>query len=233
MGFSSVLNDMGRTIGELAYVSTPILLTGGVAENLGGTVPIILYTEAVALVNGLIAGGIGGSFNMPDLDNLWCHWCPVPNATLIANEIGSYPFANQTVAANAVISQPVTLTMEMICPARGPGAMATKLVTIQSLQAILNKHSTMGGTFTIMTPGQIYTNMLLTGFEDVSPHPEDFPASQFHLDFKRPLTQKSESLQKKGTLMSKLTGGSGGIAGWGSTGSGNIFENLLGGMGII
>lgn len=233
MSIGGILNGAGRTIGKLGYEVSPILLTGGVAEKLGGTVPILLYTEAVAAVNGLIAGGLSGGLNIPDLDNMWCTWNQLSGSTLVDNDVATYPFANQTLAANAVVNKPLTVSMQMRCPPNGAGAMVTKLATLQALSAVLNKHITMGGEFVVITPGQIYTNMLLTRMADTSPSPESTPSSQFQLDFIRPLTKIDEAVQKQGTLMKKLSGGMPGIGGWGSTGGGNLLEGPLTDIGII
>lgn len=233
MSIGGILNSVGRTVLKLGYEISPILLTGGVAEKLGGTVPILLYTEAIAAVNGLIAGGLSGKLNLPDLDNMWCTWNQLSGSTLVDNDVATYPFANQTLAANAVVNKPLTVSMQMRCPPNGPGAMVTKLATLQALSAVLNKHVTMGGEFVVITPGQIYTNMLLVRMADTSPNPATQPSSQFQLDFTRPLTQADEAVQKQGTLMKKLSGGMPGIGGWGSTGSGNLLEGPLTGLGII
>ncbi|UMM63157.1 hypothetical protein [Aristophania vespae] len=233
MSLGGILNTAGRTVMELAYTASPILLTGGVAEKMGGTVPILLYTQAIALVNGLISGGLAGGLNIPtSASELWCNWYAGQGAEYINNKIAHYPFANQSVAANAVIRQPTQLTMRMECPARGPGAMVTKLATLQSLQAILAKHSAIGGQFVIITPGQIFTGMLLTGMTDNS-QTQQSPASSFDFKFERPLTQISEGVQQQSTLMKKLSGGGSGITGWGNIGSGNPLEGLFGSIGII
>ncbi|MXV36808.1 MULTISPECIES: hypothetical protein [unclassified Saccharibacter] len=233
MSISKILDKAGRTLLQLGYVNSPILLTGGVADRMGGTVPIMLYTQFVATINGLISGGIGGKLNLPDLDNTWCHWQDSGKGVLLENDVATYPFANQTVAANALISKPIGISMIMVCPPRGPGAMATKLATMQSLTALLNKHCTMGGEFVIITPGQIYTNMLLTKITDSSPSPTTQPGSQYTFDFTRPLTQKSEAAQKMSTLMKKASGGMPGIGGWGSVGTGNILDPVLSGIGAL
>lgn len=233
MSLGGILNSTGRNVLKLGYEISPILLTGGVAEKLKGTVPILLYTQAVATMNGLIAGGLHGHLNIPDLDNMWCTWNQLGNSTLVDNDVATYPFANQTLAANAVVTQPLTVSMQMRCPPRGPGAMVTKLATLQALSAVLNKHVTMGGTFVVITPGQIYTDMILKKMTDTSPQPDKQPSSQFRLDFVRPLTQIDATVQKSATLISKLSGGMPGIGGWGSTGSGNLLEGPLTSLGII
>lgn len=230
MSLSSVINKIGRNVFKSAYQISPILLTEGVADKMGGVVPIVVYTQSVALLNGLIAGGINGSVNLPDLDNMWAQWAPMSGGTLVDNSVAQYPYANQAVAANAIVTNPLNLSMQMLCPANQPGAMATKLATLQALQAVLNKHSQLGGSYIIITPGQVYTGMLLTRMVDTTPNPVAAPSSQFQFDFTRPLTQKSKNVQKQSTLIKKLGGG---MPGLGFVGSGNPLEGVLGGAGII
>ncbi|MXV44320.1 hypothetical protein GS501_04575 [Saccharibacter sp. 17.LH.SD] len=230
MSLSSILDNVGRTTFKLGYQISPLILTGGVAEKMGGAVPIIVYTQAVALLNGLVAGGISGKLEGYDLDSMWCHWSPMSGATLVDNSIAEYPYANQSVAANAMVVNPLTLSMQMICPPSGAGAMATKLATLQSLQVILNKHAQLGGAYIVITPGQVYTGMLLTRVSDTTPNPTAAAASQFQFDFTRPLTQKSENVQKQSTLMKKLSGG---MPGLGFVGSGNPLESVFNGIGLF
>lgn len=233
MSIGGILSTVGRDILKTGFEISPIILTGGVADKLGGTVPILLYTQAIATANGLIAGALSGGLNIPDLDNMWCTWNPLSGGSLLENDVGTYPFANQTVAANAVISKPLQLSMQMRCPPNGPGAMVTKLATLQALSAILNKHAQMGGEFIVITPGQIYTSMLLTRMIDTSPDAQQQPASQFQLDFIRPLTQVKEAQKKKNSLLKKLSGGMKGLGSWDDMGAGNLLESPLSSLGII
>ena len=223
MSISGVISETGMTVADLAYRCSPILLTGGIAtETLGGVMPILLLTESLGFANSIITGDLTTS-----TDDFFAHFFPLPGGSLIANSVGQYPFANQTVAANALINEPLNLSMQMICPPRGSGAYVTKMATISALQAALYKHNSMGGMYTILTPGYIYTSMIMTGFRDVTPNPDMLPQSSFQFDFVRPLTQLSEASQKQSTLMSKLTSGSQTGTSWGATGSGNVFSGLV------
>lgn len=223
MSVSSVISEVGLVAADLAYRCSPIFLTGGIAtETIGGVMPMLLLTESLGFANSILTGDIPTS-----TDDFFAHFFPLPGASLIANSVGAYPFANQTVAANALISEPLNLSMQMICPPRGVGAYVTKMATISALQAALYKHNNMGGMYTIATPGYIYTSMIMTGFRDVTPNPDMLPQSQFQLDFMRPLTQLTEAQQVQSTLMSKLTNGAKTSTSWSSTGSGNVFSGLV------
>ena len=66
-----------------------------------------------------------------------------------------------SVAANAVITDPLRINIRMDCPAKGNGEYVTKLATLTALQATLSAHNAAGGLYTIATPSFIYTNTIL------------------------------------------------------------------------
>src|SRR5271154_3476897 len=98
----------GTAIWKLGFELSPIMLTGGLAGPMGGMLPIIAYTEAINFVGGLLSG----TENI-EMDDFFAHFQPLPGSTLINLELGTYPFANQTVAANATIKQPLHLSLLM------------------------------------------------------------------------------------------------------------------------
>lgn len=223
MSISNVLSNAGRVAGDLAYRCSPILLTGGIAsETLLNVMPIIALTESVGFVNNILNGTVP-----TNTDSFFAHFTVMPGGALINNAAGQYPFANQTVAANALIANPLNVSLMMICPPRGAGYYVTKMATLSSLQAALYQHNAMGGMYDIVTPGFIYTDMIMTGMRDASPYPDSAPQSQFILDFIRPLTQLTEAQQVQSTLMSKLTNGNETGTSWSTTGTGNPFSNLV------
>lgn len=223
MSFTNIISSAGREVFDLAYRCSPIFLTKGIAsEVIGGVMPIMVLTESLGFANSLLTGDVSLS-----TDDFFGHFTPLPGGSLINNSVGMYPFANQTVAANALINEPLTLSMLMVCPPRKEGAYVTKMATISALQAALYKHNAMGGLYTIATPGYIYTDMIMTGMRDATSNPEINPQSAFQFDFMRPLTQQSEAQQKKSTLMNKLSSGSKTDLSWNSTGSGNVFGGLV------
>ena len=224
MSVTSVLSTAGRDVFDLAYRISPIVLVDGIAsEIIGGVLPIVALTESIGFVNGLLSGA-----SVTNLDNFWAHFDVAPGGTLINNTIGQYPFANQTVAANAIIQNPLNLSVVMHCPMRGAGAAVSKLSTLMALQAALDLHNNMGGTYTIATPGYLYTNMIMQTMRDISQSGAGQPQSMFQFDFIRPLTQINELQQVKSTLMKKLTSGGQTGTSWGATGTGNPFSSVMG-----
>lgn len=224
MSVLDIASQTGRTVADLAYRCSPIILTGGIASDIiGGAMPIILLTESVSFANSVLTGSASVS-----TDDFFGHFTPLPGGSLISNSVGMYPFGNQTVAANALINEPLNLSMLFSCPPRNAGAYITKMTTLSALQASLYQHNAMGGMYTVLTPGYIYTDMIMTGMRDATPNSEMLPQTAFQFDFVRPLTQLTEAQQVQSTLMSKLSSGSQTGTSWNFTGSGNVFSGVVG-----
>lgn len=189
---------------QLAFEISPIVLTNGLVKAIpGGMLPIVLLTEPMNFLSGILGGG-GNALN---LDGFFAHFQPMPGSTLIDQQLGQYPFANQAVAGNATIAQPLTLSMMMICPAKHRFGMPAKTITMIALQAALEKHNALGGTYTVITPARFYTNCILTRMTDISNQASHQVQNTYQLDFIQPLLtlEAAEGLQN--TLMSKLTSG--------------------------
>lgn len=192
-----------QTVFKLGYQISPVILTDGIAQAIpGGMLPIVTLTEGINLITGLISGG--GSLN---LDNFFAHWRPIPGATLVRQDVGNYPFANQAVAANATIQQPTNVSMLMACPAKGSGAFAKKLMTMQSMFAAINLHNTSGGSYTIATPSGFITGCLLRQVTDITEGSPGQPQSLWRWDFEKPLISAAQAQQTLSALMSKLDSG--------------------------
>jgi hypothetical protein len=128
--------------------------------------------------------------------------------SLIDNQYGKYPFANQTVAANAQIAQPLRIDILMTCPANASrGGFGAKLAILTALQATLATHTNSGGTFTVATPSYIYTNCLLDSLTDATPNSAQQPQSLWKFSFEQPLLTEAQAFQAEGAQMQKLTGG--------------------------
>lgn len=198
---SGFVSGVGQAAFNLAYVICPIFLINGVATNIdGAALPIAYITEASDLVLGLLSGSIPTS-----LDQLFAHWAPLPGATWADNQIAQYPFANQSVAANALIAQPNYLSMLMICPVQDNWLAALGTMTL--LKSILDQHDALGGTYTILTPKRIYTNGVRLGMKDVSTAESKQPQNTFQIDFLFPLLTLEQAQAAQNNLMSKLTNG--------------------------
>jgi hypothetical protein len=193
----------GQVAFNLSYVISPIILTGGIASWIpGGMLPIVSITQALDFVDGLLSGAV----NL-DLDRFFAHFHPLPGSTLIDQSIAKYPFANQTVAANAVIRNPKTISMKMICPAPHEGGYALKSATMLALQAALEQHNASGGTYTIATPSYFYTNCVFLRMTDTSETRSLQAQNTYTLDFEQPLLTLQAAFAAQNNLMQKVSSG--------------------------
>lgn len=216
-----------------AFQITPIILTGGIAATIpGGGLPIISLTEAQHtrgitsaitsgnplaglqnlagqvisagisdIVGDLLGGGAG------DLDDYFAQFQPLPGASLIDQDIGEYPFANQAVAANAVIAKPLMVSMMMLCPVRDAGGYEQKMSIMSALRAALAQHNNSGGTYTIATPSYYYVDCVMLGMRDASGGESRQPQIRWQIDFRQPLLTLQQAQQQQSALMSKISGG--------------------------
>lgn len=204
--------NAGLAIFKLAFQLSPIMFVGGIATNIpGGMLPIIIITEAANLLGGLLSGAMN-----VELDDFFAHFAPLPGSSLVKYQLGTYPMANQAVAANAIIACPLNLSMLMHCPARDTLGYATKLVTMIALQKVIQQHAIMGGTYTIITPAGYYPNGILTDLRDVSDARSSQPQNAYQWDFEFPLLTVAQAQAAQNSLMSKLTSGTATTGSWSS-----------------
>ncbi len=201
-GLGNVISGVSSAAYDLAYQVSPIILQGGIFP-MGVQVPIIqLYGQQnllLSVVNAVIDPSTANSF--------FATYLPLPGSTLIANQVGMYPFANRRVAANAVIQQPLTLSMLMIAPVNQPGGYLIKQATFTALQGTLAQHNAAGGTYTVNTPAFPYTNLLMTGMSDVTSGEGKQKQIEWQLDFIQPLLTQAQAAQAQSSLMALLTSG--------------------------
>ena len=175
--------SLGSFAYTLAFEISPIMLSGGIAQNIpGGTLPIVALTEGPDLLAGLLSGA-----GLPtDLEQCFAHFQPMPGGNLVSFEIAKYPFANMAVAANATIMQPLQLSMLMKCPVNGPLGYATRLATMVALQAVLQQHGSTGGTYIVVTPATVRPNGILKELRDVSDGQSKQTEYEYQWDFEFP-----------------------------------------------
>jgi hypothetical protein len=198
----SVLDTIGRTVYQLGFEVSPIIFTNGIAALTRGYLPIIAITEGPNLLASVLAGS-----NPFNLDKFFAHFTPVPGGKLANYAVGQYPFANQSVAANAIISEPLTISMRMSIPVNKPGGHTAKLITMTMLQAVVQKHANLGGTYTIATPAGFYTNCILTGLTDVSTGDSPIPQNTWQWDFVQPLVTLQAAQAAQSTFMNTVSQG--------------------------
>ena len=191
----------GLAAWRLAFEISPIILQNGIAPNItGGILPLISITESINFTAGLLSGG-----NPLDFDDFFAHFVPLPGSSLNRQIIGKYPFANQAVAANAVIQQPTNVSLRMICPAKGDLGYALKLAIMTALQSAIKQHNASGGTYIVATPSFIYTNCVFLDLTDVSRSDDKQAQNTYQWDFEVPLLTLQDAQAAQAGLMSQLT----------------------------
>ena len=191
-----------RSAYDLAFQVSPIILTGGIASGLlGSALPIIgLVGQLASFAQGALTNGLSSQ-------DFFAKYVPIPGSNIISNAVATYPFANQQVAANAIIEQPLNVSLRMIAPVKDNGGYLTKLALFTALRTSLQQHNVSGGTYAIATPAYIYTNCLMTGMTDITGGDTEQQQIEWQLDFVKPLISKQSAAQAFSALMGKLAGG--------------------------
>jgi hypothetical protein len=181
-----------NSVAQLSYQVCPIIMTGGIASQIpGGIMPLLM----------LFGGG------MNDLDDAFGAFNVLPGGNLIHQTISKYPFANQYVAANATINEPLTISVIMDAPMRGPRAWAVKQAVMTALKSTLESHNVQGGTYTVLTPAYMYDNLIMTSLTDNSRGNSSLPQNAWRFDFERPLVALADLQGAYNQLMNKITSG--------------------------
>lgn len=184
-----------------AYQISPIILTGGVAQNIpGGMLPIVSITQSLAFVTGLLSGS-----NINSFDEYLMQWLPLPGTSLISQKIGEYTFANQSTAANAVIRDPNNIYMLMIVNASEGAGYLTKLASITAMVATLQQHNNSGGLYTIATPSYIFQNCVMLDMVDSSRADIKQWQNAWRLTFRQPLVSLADAQAAQNNLMSQIS----------------------------
>jgi hypothetical protein len=187
---------------QLTYQVCPIILTGGIASQIPGALLPLL-----SLFTGVGVNNLGLPFDIGDLDDAFGAFNVMPGGTLQSQQIAKYPFANQSVAANATIREPLTLSVIMDAPMRGPNAWLMKQLIMTNLKMTLDRHNNAGGTYTVITPAYMYDYMIMTALTDNSRGSTSLPQNAWRFDFERPLVALQDLAAAQNQLMSKITGG--------------------------
>ncbi|NYH13555.1 hypothetical protein [Paraburkholderia bryophila] len=196
------MSSAGYELFKLGYQISPVILVNGIASQIPGQMlPIVALTQAADYTLGLLSGGA----TLPtSLDQYLCHWKPLPGTTMVQNQVGMFPFANQAIAANAIVAQPLNISMLMNCPVQQEGGYTAKLATFTILQQALSAHCMQGGVFTVVTPSQLYANCLLVQVRDVSGGESKQVQHSWQFEFLQPLVTINQATQVYGSLMNKI-----------------------------
>lgn len=205
---AKVLSGPDRRNYQLSYQVCPIFLTNGLAGNAGGMLPITTFLKPGSTATSLtqLANAAAGT-TTPDLDQAFAHFRVVPGGTIAKFSPALYPYANQQVAANALIFEPLTVSLRMEIPVNTPRGFQYKFVTMSSLQACIQLHASLGGTYTVATPVMTYLNALLLDIVDVSTPDSPTPQNAFQWNFITPLVTLQAAQAAQSTFMTNITNG--------------------------
>lgn len=195
-----------RELYRLGFEISPVILCKGIAQAIpGGMLPIVALTQSASFVTGLLSG----ASNLTNMDKYFCHWRAAQGGTMLDYEIGRYPFANQTVAANALLAMPLQISLIMDAPVNENTGTMTKLVTLSALQAALQAHANLGGTFIVATPALIYSGCILKNVRDVTGGggSDPTPQRQWLWSFEQPLVSEKQSYRTVNTFLNKIGAG--------------------------
>lgn len=169
-----------------SYEIAPIFLLGGIAGS--------SYTDSKLI--SAVAAPLEITF-IPMVGGKFLSWQP-----------GTYPFAIQSIAANAMIAQPLPISMLGICPADSESVgYISKSNAVSNFMQSLSQHINLGGLFGVMTPAFTWTPCLLTDISDVSDGTSLQTQWKWRFDFLMPLLTLQQALQAENQLMSKLSSG--------------------------
>lgn len=208
----ATLADAARVAYDTAFQISPIFFTGGIASNApNGMMPLLqllgvggagvgplgvdVASEAVSLVSGA------------SLAQLPVRFVPLTGTQIVSNSVGTYPFANQVTAANAVIQQGLQVSMEMYMPVASPGGYLAKLPLFQALQSAFQRHNSVGGTYTVLTPAFMYVGCIMTGISDITHTRSRQQQIEWQITFFQPLVSSSNAQMYLSNLISKLSNG--------------------------
>ena len=200
---NSVVSAAARSAYDFFYQVSPITLSGGLFSGApGGDMSIAALTGAVSLIQGAITNqGIS-------LNDFPIRFMVVPGGMLINNSVATYPFANQYVAGNANIFQPLPVALVMIAPVNDIAGYLTKQSLLSGIQNTFQSHILAGGTFDIMTPASNYYDCLLTTMSDITGGDTKQQQIIWQLDFVKPLITQQQAQAAMGTLLQKISNGS-------------------------
>lgn len=188
----------------VSYQISPIILVGGIAQNVsGGMIPVVSLTQSQDYDLGLLSQS-----NATDLENFFATYTVLDGDTLIQNEISHWPLANLVVAANNVISDPLKVSLLMMCPGQtqdGGVSYSGKLAVMTALQNSLSSHVAQGGWFNVATPSFIYQGCLLLSLRNVSHVQGGQVQVQYVWEFEQPLITTAAAQGAQNTQMAKIS----------------------------
>lgn len=184
---------------QLSFEISPIILVGGIAGT--GMLPLINILSSQNYDE-----GVTSSSSALTNEDYFGHFRILPGGTLMDNEVAQYPLANQSVAANAIITNPLKLAVEMLVPATDQVTMSQKLSVITNLKSKLDDHTAQGGWYNVATPSYIYQGCLLLNLTDTSDEEVGSqPQVRWIWNFMQPLITLAAAQAAQNQAMAKIS----------------------------
>lgn len=200
--FLSATSAAARTAYDFFYQVSPIILSRGLFANTPyGYASIADLTGAINLIQGAVTN------QAISLNDYPVRFLIAPGAHLVSNAVATYPFANQYVAANATVFEPLPVSFVMIAPVKDIAGYLTKQALFQSLKNTFNSHILAGGTFDLLTPAANYYDCLMLSMSDITGGDTKQQQVIWQLDFMQPLITQQQAQTAIGSLLSKISGG--------------------------
>lgn len=199
--------DLLRDAYKLAYSVTPIILTGGIAQNVpGSSLPVVSILQSLTFGTQSLASLVSNA-SLSAATNPFATFEPLTGSNLIATQLAAYPFASRAVAGNAQLTVPLQVGMRMIVPAQGEGGYTLKSASMITLKSVLDNHIAQGGLFSVITPSYIYTGCVLMDLRDSSDGRTLQKQVEWTWQFQQPLTQEPQLTQVLSNYIQKVSNG--------------------------
>lgn len=199
----------GITDFQANYSESPIILVAGTAGQ--GQYPISAILNAAAFLAGITSNSSANTNNSSQAGysyNNFGVFSVLPGGTLIDNQIAHYPLANQAVAANAVVTDPLKISLVMTAPALEEIPFSIKQSVFKALKSTLDQHISLGGYFTVQTPSYIYENCLLESLVDGSDDDHGGqPQVRWLWTFEQPLLTVQQGQAAQAQAAARITNG--------------------------
>jgi hypothetical protein len=178
----------GQSQWAAQFQAAPILLRAGTGVANAGDIPLTTLTDTD-----------------PGATQPFAQYMPLPGASLVKYVASTLPFANQAIAANAIIQQPTNISMRMDCPVPPGGSWSAKTAVMNSLVQALKQHINLGGLFNVVTPSLTYIACILLDLRDISQGETKQPQYRYQWDFYVPLITLDQAQAVLNTLLGKLS----------------------------
>lgn len=193
----------------LSFQTCPIVLMEGIAGS--GVMPLVEILNPTFAADSISTNSDTGQVTATSdstgiSDGTFGAFRVLPGGTLIDNDIAHFPLASMSVAANAIITNPLRFAVEMASPAGGDLSLSRRLSIFTSLKNVLDNHIAVGGYFNVATPAFIYTGCLLLNLEDSSDVPDGGQTQvRWVWNFEQPLITLQQAQAAVNDAMSKVS----------------------------